>query len=137
MRFNKPSGLTESIAKELTNASVPSSSTLVPVCARCRRIPQMSREHARLRVERLAVPTVQRRPSHVSTLFLAKQINTSKRSFLAGKGLRGWNEEVHYEFGACIRSGSIFPLRFELRSNCICCRWRGLCSRVAGPAYLC
>src|SRR5215469_4807179 len=122
MRFNKPSGLTESIAKELTNASVPSSSTLVPVCACCRRIPQMSREHARLRVERLAVPTVQRRPSHISALFLAKQINTSKRSLLPGKGLRGWHKEVHHEFGACIRSGSFPTLRFELRSNGHCCR---------------
>src|SRR5215469_4743083 len=108
MRFNKPSGLTESIAKELTNASVPSSSTLVPVCACCRRIPQTSREHARLRVGRLAVPTVQRRPSHISTLFLAKQVNVSKTLLLPREELRGWPQEVHYEFGACIRSGSIF-----------------------------
>src|SRR5215468_519160 len=97
----------------------------------------MSREHARLRVERLAVPTVQRRPFHISALFLAKQVKVSKPLLLPREDLRGWNEEVHYEFGACIRSGSIFPLRFELRSNCICCRWRGLCSRVAGPPYLC
>src|SRR5215831_19526644 len=97
----------------------------------------MSREHARRRDGRLAVPTVQRRPSHISTLFLAKQVNVSKTLLLPREELRGWPQEVHYEFGACIRSGSFPTLRFELRSNCLCCRWRGLGSRVAGPTYLC
>ena len=34
------------------------------VCACCRRIPRMSREHARRRVGRFAVATVQRKQSH-------------------------------------------------------------------------